>query len=849
MPNRVVLQGCNLLRWIIVVLVLCSVVTLGYFFKGSDTAQQAWDEWTSEPKPVWSYGQGNYSLLGFNPAIDAFLGDPFFIPRFAADVSLHIGSELTQALDAAWRFSAYGNGVVTECKEITPPEDWQEQLGKAAMPAYSAWKCFLAIRKDVIQIFSGLNKSDREFIQKNYSHFFFDPQEPDIYDILTTDSLNPFLFYVLSRKIDLQALAFQERRLASMAKYLAKSKPDFKFLPLYLNFTREEEGAKLLISGIGNDIHKEDVDFLIDAGGDDIYLNNAGGTAGKFPVSFLIDFSGNDAYSAKVASQGAGLLGLGFLADLEGDDSYKATELSQGAAFFGSGVLWDDAGNDKYSVDWFGQGAAVFGTAMLFDKSGRDTYEASSFAQAASSTSGAAWLVDLSGDDHYGLGHPDKTKFNKNMGIGQGASIGVRFFPFEGTPSLYGGLSFLYDTQGDDVYKGNWFSQGSGYFLGAGILMDAAGNDKYQAQVNSQGQGLHLAAGLLLDKAGNDIYQAQWGSQGVGGDLSVGVLIDEKGNDSYYVQEQGIGTARKPHALGLFFDGCCDNKYVFKTGNTDVVPPETPEEWPSALFIDAGGGDGPSNAPKKSWGVKGHSLGVHGEGELKGNWLDYLPLHPRVAGMTYDSDKGWPETGAISAINTSQLPDLKADTLISARNKLEIFDLIRFSQESTDKLVESIPAHLLKVLESPTHYYNPVIIYALQWFINTQNNMADLLVSNALIHQTFSEPLMRRYALLYLAYADPIKVVTVAERLFESDPSLSVRTMAIFILALAAEKDTLPIVQKALKSDQELIRYGALQGISISKPPGWQEWVRPLLSDPSPYVSQEAKNLLQGKQN
>jgi hypothetical protein len=836
-----------LARWIVLAIIFCSVAVLGYYYKNGDTAQKVWDEWASTPRPVWSYGQGNYSVLGFNPAIDAFLGDPFFLPRFAEDASEHLSPNLVNSVAAAWRYSAFGGGVIPGCPELAPPKEWEIALGDAAASAYSAWKCFLDIRKEVISIFSALDKSEKKYILEKYSQFFFNPKTPDAYDIFTTESLTSFIFYTLSRKIDIKALAFQERRLANIAEYLSKHKAEYEKLPATLHFLFEEEGAKMLIAGTGNDKHSEDVDFLIDAGGNDDYLNNAGGTGKHFPVALLVDFSGDDNYKGKVAAQGAGVLGLGLLADLSGDDSYDAVELSQGAAFFGSGILWDESGNDSYKLDWFGQGASAFGAAMLFDKGGNDTYTALGFAQAASTTSGAAWLVDLEGDDRYLLGEVEKDKLKKNMGIGQGASVGVRFNPFNATPSLYGGLSFLYDAKGNDLYKGNWFSQGSAYFLGAGILVDDAGDDVYQAKVNSQGQGLHLAAGLLLDKKGNDTYQAEWGSQGVGGDMSIGVLIDGEGNDNYYVLEQGIGTARKPQALGLFLDGCCDNKYFFKTGNANIVLPESPEEWPSALFIDAGGKDVfPAFRKEDHWGVEGHSQGIKGSGQIKEDWLSSLPRYPRVEGLAYDPEKGWLETGAISPINVSFLPSMLATSLISARNKLEILDIIRFTHYFNSPLLKQFPEHLISVLRDPSLYYSPVLIYALQYFYNSQDNTAVKSVSKDLESKSLIEPIMRRYALLYLASTDSTQALSFAKKLYQEDDALYVKIIAIFILALSPDKDNMPLIQNALESDQELIRYSVLNGLSVSKPQGWQVWIRPLLNDPNEYVRKQATLLLEG---
>jgi len=164
-------------------------------------------------------------------------------------------------------------------------------------------------------------------------------------------------------------------------------------------FRWKEGDLVLVVAGAANDTHTEDVDFLIDLGGDDTYRNNAGGTSSTRSVALCVDLSGDDRYeSFSVASQGAGLLGIGGLIDRNGDDVYIARDLSQGAAVYGAGFLWDAAGNDCYSGEEYCQGSASTGFALLWDGAGDDSYSAYGYAHALDDM-GASFLIDMAGQD------------------------------------------------------------------------------------------------------------------------------------------------------------------------------------------------------------------------------------------------------------------------------------------------------------------------------------------------------------------------------------------------------------------------------------------------------------------
>jgi hypothetical protein len=164
-------------------------------------------------------------------------------------------------------------------------------------------------------------------------------------------------------------------------------------------------------------------------------------------------------------------------------------------------------------------------------------------------------IIDLEGDDHY----------NSEKGF-----------------ALAGGVfssSFIFDKQGDDVYKSGNVSLGSA-ICGFGLLYDESGNDIYYANSFSIGAAA-FGVGLLVDKAGNDIYSANTYSQGFGMTEGAGAIVDNSGNDSYLINSlsldmgryedhfvsmcQGYGLGLRPYyagGVGLIIEGSGNDIYT-----------------------------------------------------------------------------------------------------------------------------------------------------------------------------------------------------------------------------------------------------------------------------------------------
>jgi hypothetical protein len=404
-----------------------------------------------------------------------------------------------------------------------------------------------------------------------------DKAEPTLDEkILSQKGLLQFL--EVANKIDLEALITSIYQVAQALDLEALIK--LKNSTVNLNrfgddwIVKEEEGitvietsiGKVFIGGVGDNIYENDAAIIIDLGGNDKYLNRAGGNSLGIPFSVVIDFSGNDVYlSQDNWSQGAGLLGGGFLIDLSGDDTYSAPHFSQGAGFWGVGVLVDQEGSDVYKSQTLSQGAASFGIGLLAEGNGEDRYIAAQFAQGFGFVKGFGAIVERGGADHYFAGgvYPDFRDPKKSyVSLSQGFGFGAR--PGEFFVGASGGIGLLADASGNDVYVGDYFSQGSSYWFALGALVDGGGHDKYISGRYSQGAGIHLSYGILIDSEGDDQYLAYLGvSQGCGHDYGVGMLLDDGGSDQYLggVISQGAGN---DNGMGILNDNGGDDYYHIK---------------------------------------------------------------------------------------------------------------------------------------------------------------------------------------------------------------------------------------------------------------------------------------------
>ncbi|MBI3089925.1 MAG: PDZ domain-containing protein [Candidatus Tectomicrobia bacterium] len=379
--------------------------------------------------------------------------------------------------------------------------------------------------------------------------------------LATTIDLTPFV----QAALDLAVFFEPQRRAALRAALRAWTPsapaPAVEGVSGRLLLAEETPAGLVLVGDEGPNLYRRDAAFILDLGGDDVYLNNAGASRPGMPVTMVVDLDGDDLYGAargggeEGPAQGAGCLGVGLLIDLAGNDRYIGGRLAQGAGCLGVGLLLDAAGDDTYEGNEFVQGYGLFGIGMLIDEGGWDAYRAAGFAQGASMTGGLGALVEMAGNDVYVAGGRDadfRDPAKATTSFSQGFSIGAR--PRGEHPGAAGGIGLLADFSGHDTYVADYFGQGASYWYGLGILYDGAGNDRYLAGRYAQGAGVHFSLGALLDEGGDDRYEARVGvSQGLGHDQAFGLLADAEGEDVYQAGwlAQGAGSA---NGVGLLLD-------------------------------------------------------------------------------------------------------------------------------------------------------------------------------------------------------------------------------------------------------------------------------------------------------
>ncbi len=510
--------------------------------------------------------------------------------RIEPEPSLRCVAELWRALD-----------VPVKTPKPAKPKTWEEAL-KTLGEEWAEAKGLLE------KAFSGLTEAQRDTLLY-YSLAILGPDSADsLKGLLLRERGAPadtawcddsLRLKELLEKVDWEALAQGSLRflkgLFAVVNYLERGRPE-----------PGEYGAgefKVLVSGTGEDLHREYPALLVDLGGDDRYLGRAGGSV--LGLGAVIDLGGDDLYEPGVhVALGAGVMGYGALVDLGGSDLVRAEGCSGGAAFLGLGLLWDAEGDDALSADFFALGAGFGGLGLYWDGEGRDTRRIAYSGEGFGGVKGFGLLVDRRGSDLYYAGGAythDPLLPGNYQSFAQGFAIGWR-------PELSGGIGVLVDGEGNDFYDSEVYSQGTGYWFSLGMLVDSAGDDFYEATEYAQGAGIHLALGVLADLGGRDHYYSKFGpAQGEGHDLAVGLLYDAAGNDSYFVSGgQGVGLA---NGTGLLVDAAGDDAYSSTEGVSLGYGKPARDAGSLGLFLDLGGDDTyPAGSPAENgrvW-VQGH---------------------------------------------------------------------------------------------------------------------------------------------------------------------------------------------------------------------------------------------------
>jgi len=222
---------------------------------------------------------------------------------------------------------------------------------------------------------------------------------------------------------------------------------------------------------------------------------------------------------------------------------------------------------------------------FVIDNSGNDNYISKGYSQGFGFTKGVGFIYDKSGNDFYLVqnGIIDNREVGYHSHLSQGFGFGIRDI-------ASGGVGIILDLNGNDMYKGEYFVQGSSYWFSFGLLYDSTGNDTYSSRRYSQGAGTHFTTGVLMDREGDDSHYS-WGvSLGCGHDFSSGFLFDYKGNDLYISDWLSIG-AGNANGNGILIDFDGDDFYSSK--NKDCMGYGNPDRntFSIGILFDKNGKD------------------------------------------------------------------------------------------------------------------------------------------------------------------------------------------------------------------------------------------------------------------
>ena len=125
------------------------------------------------------------------------------------------------------------------------------------------------------------------------------------------------------------------------------------------------------------------------------------------------------------------------------------------------------------------------------------------------------------------------------------------------------------DLDGNDRYRSANFSQGSGYFYGAGLKLDLGGDDQHAAARYGHGAAAHYGIGLFIDLKGYDQYTSTGPTYngGTAWDRSVSLCIDAGPEGDTYDFSQSAGLGLSHHdSWSLFVEEGGLDHYLVPTG-------------------------------------------------------------------------------------------------------------------------------------------------------------------------------------------------------------------------------------------------------------------------------------------
>ena len=850
------------------------------------------------------YAEQYYHPLGRSPVVDVLLADPMYSLRFTDEASERLRSaagsrSIASVSEVAARLGAMPAGFEVDVDAVELP-GLDEHLGAEGAGAIGlAWAYFVEGRRRASNAVAHVSQEQREYLLSNPARWWFTDENLNNYRYLTCATDDHEKIFRIAARVDIAALVEAQQCLARAADVIASAHQDGVLSGIEdgnLPWRYDSEDGVLVISGRGNDAHRDDVDMMIELGGDDWYLSNAGGTEGQRPAALCIDLAGDDHYDGQFAVQGGGFLGAGALIDFSGDDDYQGGDYAQGGSFIGSGLLVDFDGTDFYRAHHGCQGSGSFGLGLLWDASGNDVYHSSGMSLGNGGPQGVGVLLESGGDDVAACGVWRATRYTDEYGHGLGASIGVRSWPWYADSSFYGGLGFVDDAGGDDRYEA-LVGLGSAYTFGAGIFVNTGGNDEYFAFSDAMGGSIHLGSAIMVEQGGDDSYRALDSAVGVGGDRGTGLFLETAGDDEYFVNSHGLGTGRKPKALGLAVEFAGNDTYTFGGNSmTAVWRPSNPENWAWATFVDLGGDDsytpyedsqdeidGISRGNNRAWRFS-HTAHGFDQNEPGSYTYDALiadmphepraeipwdPWAPRIEGTAYRPliNEVW-SSDALAALvvndaaiteegddvsehdegemDVAQLPAPPVRPWIDAlkngslnyderRRAYECLDLVRFSSDGQYDW-----SLILELLEDPGNAPSDQLAFAGIWCAVDRTPGVVNLVADSLKSDTISSPYARQILVRAIGRTGGEGATEALIDRLLNDDDLVVRRRAAFHLGRIGGTQGLDALSKAAEHDSPLVRYSVCAGLRDCGMPEALEVVNGMREDENLFVRRAA---------
>ncbi|MBN2460536.1 MAG: HEAT repeat domain-containing protein [Candidatus Cloacimonetes bacterium] len=188
-----------------------------------------------------------------------------------------------------------------------------------------------------------------------------------------------------------------------------------------------------------------------------------------------------------------------------------------------------------------------------------------------------AFIYDPGGDDIYNCPISTDAEYPYFCVIDREGNDCYKNSEIGGLISVFAGIGFFADLQGNDIYQGDDFALSASW--GTLAFHDEEGDDYYSCGLHSLGAATFGIA-VHTDLEGDDVYCTTELGEGFGSTLGAGILADYGGDDVYIAGRkylhvplapldyrslaQGFGFGMRPDlagGIGVLYDACGNDSY------------------------------------------------------------------------------------------------------------------------------------------------------------------------------------------------------------------------------------------------------------------------------------------------